>query len=177
MTSTHRQSSSDSHLLRRAVSSSSSAALFRRARTGVMRSWRSSAVRQLTRTHTLKPRRVALVRAWRRSRTNQHSVAPLRAVIAWGWRRFRITVGRSFLFQYVTKEPDVEVIVIDLRKTHVAGTVIAMRVRLANRLASRAVPSLVTGVVSFIGWLATITAASHTSRIVSNILEPPAPPE
>ena len=83
----------------------------------------------------------------------------------------------SFLFHWLTKEPEPEVIVIDLRDTYTIGPAIAVLDRLVATLG----PGWHTSrLKQFTGGVAAVVesaAQTKTGRIVTKLIEPPDPPE
>ena len=88
-------------------------------------------------------------------------------------------VRHSSLYRWLTKEPEPDVIVIDLRETYAVGPVIALLDRLAPVLARTWRGSHARRVADRIrtGSVWTWAAESRTVRLLAAALEPPEPPE
>ncbi|WP_435176503.1 hypothetical protein [Halorussus sp. AFM4] len=94
-----------------------------------------------------------------------------RAVMGW--------LRQSFLYRWLTKEPEPDVIVIDLRETYTVGPLIALLDRLVptvdrmwrGSLAARATSRLQTTPIW--AWL----SESRTVQLLRAALEPPEPPD
>lgn len=84
----------------------------------------------------------------------------------------------SWLYRWLTAEPEPEVIVIDLRETYTVGPLIAALGRVTRGLA----PPIRETVLSLwrrtrtraaLAWLAPVAVASRTGRLLIAVLEPP----
>jgi len=131
---------------------------------------------------------VAQFRAWLAAswlaRTNTALAAGLTtaadaSALANGTRTLAHWTRQSFCYRWLTKEPDPDVIVIDLRETYTVGPVIALLDRLApvaeriwrGSYAHTAIEKLRAS--SKRAWL----VDSKTVRLLRAALEPPEPPE
>ncbi|WP_137284646.1 hypothetical protein [Halorussus salinisoli] len=101
------------------------------------------------------------------------------SVVVTGLRRLAHSVRHSHLYRWLTKEPEPDAIVIDLRDTYTVAPFIALLDRLTpvvertwrGSLAYRTTERLGTSVKR--EWI----AESRTIQLLRDALEPPAPPE
>jgi len=104
--------------------------------------------------------------------------APASSTLVTGLRKLAHSIRNSFCYRWLTKEPDPDVVVIDLRETYTVGPIVALCDRLAPAVgrawrgsgASRLTEALRTS--SKLEWL----ADSRTVRLLAAALEPPEPP-
>ena len=91
------------------------------------------------------------------------------------------TVGRwarhSFLYRWLTAEPDPEVIVIDLRETYTVGPVLAILDRLTGPLGRSYRQSRLHGLETRIAELSVQAADTRIGQVLGRLLAPPEPPE
>lgn len=83
----------------------------------------------------------------------------------------------SFLYRWLTKEPEPEVIVIDLRDTYTVGPVIEILNRLVDWLAPIWRHSLLKRVTEAVMPIVEGVTRTRTGRTIAALLEPPDPPE
>ena len=92
-------------------------------------------------------------------------------------RTISTLVGGSFLYRWLTKEPDPEVIVLDLRETWTVAPVISM----VNRLIEWVLPYWQTAalkqLLGRVGELGTQAADTRYGQVIVSVLEPPEPPD
>jgi len=93
----------------------------------------------------------------------------LRAVRRWG--------RHSFLYRWLTKEPDPDVVVIDLRETYTVGPVIALLDRIAVPLGRSYRVSGLRRLADGAAGVAGTLAATRVGRALGRALAPPEPPE
>lgn len=92
----------------------------------------------------------------------------LRTVKRWG--------GHSFLYRWLTKEPDPDVIVIDLRETYTVGPIITALDRVAVPLGRSYRASGLRGVADGAAGVASALAATRVGQALGRALAPPEPP-
>ena len=90
-------------------------------------------------------------------------------------RLTRVVQG-SFLYRWLTAEPDPEVIVIDLRETYTVGPFIAILDRVVETFVPYYQQSLLKRGVDTVGALATRAADTRPGRLLVALFEPPEPP-
>lgn len=89
------------------------------------------------------------------------------------------TVARdSWLYRWLTAEPDPQVVVIDLRETYTVGPLIAALDRVARVVAPPIRETVLplwrrTRTRAVLTWLARVVAASRTGRFLAAVFEPP----
>lgn len=84
---------------------------------------------------------------------------------------------QSFLYRWLTKEPEPDVIVIDLRETLSVGPIIALLDRVLRWIVpywAQSIPGRVLGVL--VDWGERV-ADTRAGRLLVAVLEPPEPPE
>ncbi|MUV59818.1 hypothetical protein [Halobacterium sp. CBA1126] len=91
-------------------------------------------------------------------------------------RLTRVVQG-SFLYRWLTAEPDPEVIVIDLRETYTVGPFIAILDRIVETLVPYYRQSLLKRGVDVLAVLAAQAADTRSGRLLVALFEPPEPPE
>ncbi|MEF8886409.1 MAG: hypothetical protein V5A30_01290 [Haloarculaceae archaeon] len=93
----------------------------------------------------------------------------LRAVKRWG--------RQSFLYRWLTKEPDPSVVVIDLRETYTVGPVIAVLDRFAVPLGRSYRASGLQRLADEAAGVASALAATRVGQALGRALAPPEPPD
>lgn len=91
-------------------------------------------------------------------------------------RLTRVVQG-SFLYRWLTAEPDPEVIVIDLRETYTVGPFIAILDHIVETLVPYYRQSLLKRGVDALAVLAARAAGTRPGRLLVALFEPPEPPE
>ncbi|GAA0275876.1 hypothetical protein [Halobacterium noricense] len=91
-------------------------------------------------------------------------------------RLTRVVQG-SFLYRWLTAEPDPEVIVIDLRETYTVGPFIAILDRVVETLVPYYRQSLLKRGVDGLAAHAARAADTRPGRLLVALFEPPEPPE
>lgn len=94
-------------------------------------------------------------------------------------RRLATVAHRSWLYRWLTSEPEPAVVVIDLRETYTVGPVLAVLDRAVGVLGPpfrRAVLPVWRGSRTRDGleWVTAVIGASRTGRLLAGALEPPA---
>ncbi len=98
------------------------------------------------------------------ARITQH----LRTLRRWG--------RHSFLYRWLTKEPDPDVIVIDLRETYTVGSILAGVDRLTDPLVRSYQHSKLRNIADSVAISLTWIAATRVGRLLKRALTPPDPP-
>lgn len=93
----------------------------------------------------------------------------LRAVKRWG--------RHSFLYRWLTKEPDPDVVVIDLRETSTVGPIIAVLDRIAVPLGRSYRASGLRGLADGAAGVASTLAGTRAGQALGRALAPPEPPD
>lgn len=91
--------------------------------------------------------------------------------------RATTVVQHSFLYRWLTAEPDPEVVVIDLRETRTVGPIIASLDRVVATLAPCYRQSRLKRGVDTLAGLAARAADTRPGRVLVTLFEPPEPPE
>jgi len=91
-------------------------------------------------------------------------------------RLTRVVQG-SFLYRWLTAEPDPEVIVIDLRETYTVGPFIAILDRIVETFVPYYRQSLLKRGVDTLAALAARAADTRPGQLLVALFEPPEPPE
>jgi hypothetical protein len=107
-------------------------------------------------------------------RSIQETVSPrLAALSSWLGRIIR----NSLLYRWFTMEPEPEVIVIDLRKTHTVGPFIAILDKMVATVGPYVEDSqLKTSLDILTAWISTL-AETRVGRLILSLLEPPTTPD
>lgn len=87
------------------------------------------------------------------------------------------TARQSFLYRWLTREPEPEVIVIDLRETYVVGPIISILNRIIDGLLPSWRNSLAKRVTTHLDTVQEVVARSITGRFIAILVAPPGPPE
>ncbi|CAM2884233.1 MULTISPECIES: hypothetical protein [Halobacterium] len=85
-------------------------------------------------------------------------------------------VTESFLYGWLTAEPDPDVVVIDLRDTRTVGPFITVLTRVVGWLAPIYRESVLADGVTALGALLAWVADTQAGRALAALFEPPAPP-
>jgi hypothetical protein len=93
-----------------------------------------------------------------------------------GLQTFRRWGRHSFLYRWLTKEPDPEVVVIDLRETYTVGPLIAVLDRLAGPLGRSYRQSGLGRLVDGLARVGGRLADTRVGRALGRALAPPEPP-
>jgi len=93
--------------------------------------------------------------------------------------RLGTVVRASWLYRWLTAEPDPHVVVIDLRETYTVGPLLAAIDRVARVVAPPIRETVLplwrrTRTRAVLAWLARVVAASRAGRVLAAVLEPPA---
>ncbi|MFC7235560.1 hypothetical protein [Halosegnis marinus] len=91
--------------------------------------------------------------------------------------RVGTAVRNSYLYRWLTKEPEPEVIVIDLRETWTVGPIIALFDRLIEWLAPYWRESTPKRALDRVVTLADRTAGTRAGQLLGTFLAPPEPPD
>jgi hypothetical protein len=86
-------------------------------------------------------------------------------------------VRRSYLYRWLTKEPEPEVVVIDLRETWTVGPVIAALDRVLTRVEPYWEQSAVKTALDRLAVAGERAADTRAGRLLATVLAPPEPPE
>lgn len=147
------------------TSDSPLASIRRRFRTALAESW----LRTMLAAAADTSRTLAAPSLLGRAAAHARVTRSLRTVKRWG--------GYSFLYRWLTKEPDPDVIVIDLRETYTVGPIIAILDRIAAPLGrsyrASGLRRLADGAVGVAGTL----AATRVGQALGRALAPPEPPD
>lgn len=92
------------------------------------------------------------------------------------FRRLRRWGRHSFLYRWLTKEPEPDVIVIDLRETYTVGPLLAGLDRLAGPLDRSYRHSKLRSVADSVALGVTWLASTRVGRLLGRALAPPDPP-
>lgn len=109
------------------------------------------------------------------SSTLSRAVAHARVIS--GLQTVRRCGRHSFLYRWLTAEPDPNIVVIDLRKTYTVGPVISTLDRLATPLSRSYRASWLCRLASRTGEVANTLAATRVGQALGNLLTPPEPPD
>lgn len=95
-----------------------------------------------------------------------------------GSTRLATVTRDSWLYRWLTAEPEPEVVVIDLRETYTVGPLIAALDRVTRVLDPPIRETILplwrrTRTRAALAWLARVVAASRTGRLLTAALEPP----
>ncbi|WP_353635031.1 hypothetical protein ABSL23_05815 [Halobacterium sp. NMX12-1] len=93
-----------------------------------------------------------------------------------GTRLTRVVQG-SFLYRWLTAEPDPDVIVIDLRETYTVGPFIAILDRIVETFVPYYRQSLLKRGIDALTALAARAADTRPGRLLVALFEPPEPPD
>lgn len=85
-------------------------------------------------------------------------------------------VRTSFLYRWLTKEPEPDVIVIDLRETYTIGPIIALLDRVIDWLAPAWRASMPKRALDRVGAVAERAAETRAGQLLAKLLAPPEPP-
>lgn len=91
--------------------------------------------------------------------------------------RLRRVISGSYLYRWLTAEPDPEVIVIDLRETHTVGPVISLLDSILDALAPGYRQSRLADGVNAVAALGAAAADTRPGRVLAALFEPPESPE
>ena len=91
--------------------------------------------------------------------------------------RLGAVVRRSYLYRWLTKEPEPEVVVIDLRETWTVGPVIAAIDHFLTRVEPYWTQSAVKTALDRLAAAGERAADTRAGRLLAAILTPPEPPE
>lgn len=116
----------------------------------------------------------ALERSWQSSHTLRLGERITRSRLATGVVR---ATDNSYCYRKLTKEPELTVIVIDLRETYTVGPVVVLLDRLVQAVEPVWLDSTLKRITD--GLLALVEAAAQTSagQSIAALLEPPEPPD
>ena len=93
------------------------------------------------------------------------------------WSRLIDATRNSFLYRWLTNEPEPGVIVVDLRATYTVGPIIEILDRLVDALAPLWRTSTLKRATDALVALGEAAADTKTGRTIAKLLEPPEPPE
>lgn len=85
-------------------------------------------------------------------------------------------IESSLLYQWLTEEPDPEVIVIDLRTTRTVGSLIAVLDTIIATLAPYYPTATLKWLIDIVNNLAARAVSTTLGQFITGLLEPPAPP-
>jgi len=148
-----------------ATSDSSLASIRRRFRTALAESRLRTTLAAAADTSRTLAAPSILSRAAAHARTTQ----ALRTLKRWG--------RHSFLYRWLTKEPDPDVIVIDLRETYTVGPLIAVLDRIAVPLGRSYRASGLRRLADRAAGVASALAATRIGQALGRALAPPEPPD
>lgn len=89
--------------------------------------------------------------------------------------RLQAIIRQSFIYRWLTKEPDPEVIVIDLRDTWTVGPIIGVLDRIITWIQPYWASSVANQTVEWSGRLLSTLANTWTGTRIVQLLEPPEP--
>ncbi len=141
------------------------ASTYRRLRTALVESWLRTTLAAAASTSRILAIPSALSRAVAHARTT------------WGLRTVRRWGRHSFLYRWLTEEPDPDVIVVDLRETHTVGPIIGILDRLAVPLGRSYRASGLRRLADEAAEVASALAATRVGQALGRALAPPEPPD